>query len=186
MTRTQPSATTFVVSFETQRMPHSTELKRLLRAVDCLYYALLFSGSEEYAGQDEVWRSWVKLGFGTGLQEGPPGAREDDRIRINTFSEGKQLTFTVSAGDPSTLHRWSELLREIDRIRPELAGLETDERVEKLLTQSTIDSELTGPVSGAIKSCSAEEVERIELATRTAMRALSYPIVTACTVLKCV
>jgi hypothetical protein len=176
-------ATSYVrVTFETERMPHSTELKRLLRAVDSLYYALLFAGEERYAGQAEVWHSWVKLGFATGLQEGPPGASEADRIRINTFSNSKELTFTVFAGSPSTVKRWIGLLNEIDEVRPELGGLEREKRVELLLADDVVRSQLADPVSAATASGPAEDAEHIDRAIRTALGALSYPIVKACRV----
>jgi hypothetical protein len=161
-------------------MAHSTELKRLLRALDCLYYALLFSGQEPYEGHPEVWRGWVEFGFGTGLQQGPPVAEDPDRIRISTFSDGKQLTFTVSEGNPRTLQRWTELLHEVERIRPGVAGMPSERRVDALLERGQATSALNDAVTAALAGSDAEDRARVESAIRTALGALTFPIVTAC------
>ena len=162
-------------------MPNSTELKRLLRALDCLYYANLFAGQKPYSEDPGVWRAWVEFGFGTGLQQGPPLAAGPDRIRISTFSDGKELTFTVAEGSPAALEGVLKVLRDVERIRPELAGPATD-RVQRLLERSQATIALTEAVSAAHADVDPVDRARIEEAIRTALIALTFPIVTACRV----
>lgn len=169
------------VRFETARMPNSTELKRLLRALDCLYYAHLFTGQKPYNEDPDVWRAWVGFGFGTGLQQGPPVAAGPDRIRISTFSDGKELTFTVAGGDRQSLEGLLDVLREVEQVRPDLAGPGTD-RVQQLLERSPTTCALTEALTAALVEADPADRARIEEAVRTALVALTFPIVTACCV----
>src|SRR5581483_11985870 len=108
------------VAFRTERMTNSTELKRLRRSLDTLYYALLFTESDTYARQSDVWRSWARMGFATGVQEAPPRAELTDRLRLDTFSDGKTLTFTVHPGNEVVVDGMVEVLREVELLRSEV------------------------------------------------------------------
>jgi hypothetical protein len=168
-----------VVTFVTDRMPNSTELKRLLRALDCLYYASLFSGEEPYQRRPGVWRAWVDFGFGTGLQQGPPFADDPDRIKLSTFSNGKELTFTVSGGHPNAFNHWMEILQEVEQIRPELADVPGGDRVAALLARGEAVSHLSVAIAAALANTDPEDRSRVERAIRTALGALTFPIVKA-------
>ena len=80
---------TLSVVFDTVRMPHTTQFRRLERGTEELYYALVFT-TDAYQGRPEVWVSWVEMGFGVGLQEGPPDADlvADDRIERQSEKVG--------------------------------------------------------------------------------------------------
>jgi hypothetical protein len=183
-TNVATTSSKIAVTFESERMTNSTELKRLLRALDTLYYAMLFSGEPEYEQRPEVWHGWVRLGFATGLQEGPSGAEPADRIRVHTFSNSKELTFTVHDGRVATLERWVRVLKEIDRVRLATAEPDGGQRARQLRLNDLVRREVVEPVAAATKACATEDAERIERAVDTALATLTYPIVRACRVVQ--
>ena len=175
------SAPVAVVRFQTERMPNSTELKRLLRALDCLYYAHLFTKQKPYNEDPHVWRAWVEFGFGTGLQQGPPVANGQDRISIRTYSDGKELSFTLAEGDRQSLEGLLDVLRDVEQLRHDLAGPNAD-RAQQLLERSAAVSALNEALTAALVEADPADRARIEEAVRTALAALTFPIVTACDV----
>jgi hypothetical protein len=182
MTVTEAASQRIVkITFTTQRMTNSTELKRLLRAVESTYYFCLFT-QEEYAGRPEVWRTWAKLGFATGLQEAPPGAAEADRVRISTFSNQKELTFTAAAGSQRAAEHWLEVLREITARRAEVSSLAAADRAASLAGAAVIKERLIDPVDAAVAAIPPDERAVVLGARGQALASLSYPIISSCLV----
>jgi hypothetical protein len=177
------SANTIVrVSFRTDRMTNSTELKRLRRSLDTLYYALLFTESDTYQGRNDVWQTWARMGFATGVQEAPPGAERTDRLRLETFSDGKTLTFTVHPGNEVVVNGLVEVLREVELVRSDLASMSSDERAATLVANDVVNKRLVTPVLEATAELAQDDVAALQGALRTAMAALTYPVVLECTV----
>jgi hypothetical protein len=179
-----PETTTARISFETERMPHSTELRRLLRSLETTYYLLLFANTDTYQGRTDVWQSWVQMGFRTGLQDGPPGAEVPDRIRFDTFSDRKTLTFTARGGREDNVDLWLTVLQDVDEARSTVAGLEAEDRAEKLVASDVVDHKLVEPLRKALVGLDADDAASLEGALRTALSSLTYPTVQRCVAAK--
>ena len=107
---------TLTIEFETARMPYSTLFHRIVRAPEHLYYALLFSSSPEYTGPDP-WLSWLAMGFGLALKEGPPGAHTDDRLYPSVRSGARQTLVTATSANGAALKQLGEALGAIEDVR---------------------------------------------------------------------
>ena len=164
------------LAFVTQRMTISSELKRLLRAVETTYYLCLFS-SGSYEGQHDGWGRWARIGFATGLQESPLPGESVDRLKVSTFSDGKSLTFTASGGNPDVWPDWLEVLRQVDNLRPEVQPLPGPERVQALIGSGRIDR-IIQPVDSQIAQRRDHERTTIEGARYHALESLTFPIIT--------
>ncbi len=134
----------------TRRMPHSTQFHRIVRAPEHLYYALLLSTSQAYAGRPDPWRSWLRIGFALAVKEAPPGVAAADRLHRSVISEERRTLIRLSSAVPqviSTLHR---LLAGIEGARPSVAGGEDAARLEALVQAPQVAAALVGPLSEAL------------------------------------
>lgn len=107
---------TLRASFETSRMPHTTQFRRLQRGAEELYYFLLFTG-DRYQDRDDPWRLWSNAGFTTGLQASPPGADPGDEIVVSMQTDGKHITLSIFSGVEATITALAELLQRVEFLR---------------------------------------------------------------------
>ena len=163
------------VAFVTERMTISSELKRLLRAVEATYYLCLFSGGS-YDGRDDGWGRWARIGFATGLQESPLPGESADRLKLSTFSDGKSLTFTARGGNADVWPDWLDVLRQVESLRPGVQSLPGPERVQALIGSGRIDR-IVQPVDSRISQRRDHERRTIEGARYHALESLTFPII---------
>jgi hypothetical protein len=175
MTTTEQAAQ---VVFATERMTNSTELKRLLRAVESTYYLCLFSG-DGYDHQPDVWKRWARIGYATGLQESPLSCESNDWLKLSTFSDGKTLTFTATLGNAEAVLTCLDVLRQIDALRPDVQSLSGTARVEALLSSGRIDR-IIGCVDSRIADLADHQRQTIQGARSHALQSLTFPIITRC------
>jgi hypothetical protein len=169
------------VVFRTERMTNSTELKRLLRAVETTYYLSLFV-QEEYAQRPDVWRKWAHIGFATGLQEGPLEAYAADGLNLTTFTDGKTLTFTAKPGNLAAASEWVEVLEEVESLRQEVSNLSAAERSAVLSRVGRIKDRMIDAVGAAIAGIPADERDTINRGRDQALESLTFPIINVCAV----
>jgi hypothetical protein len=163
--------------FDTVRMPHTTQFRRIERGVEELYYDLLFTSKTAYQDRPDVWASWVEMGFGVGLQEGPPGADRDDRIQISMRTQGKRMTLTASGGDDETRSQLSALLAHIETLRGALRGRDDSQRADHVVADERVAAQLVTPVTTAIGQAGLSPADQQLLITalRRNLAALTHP-----------
>jgi hypothetical protein len=170
------------ITFNTERMTNSTELRRLRRSLEWVYYATLFTTHDQYRSRTDVWLNWAQMGFGTGVQVGPPDAEREHRVHVVTDSRGKQLSFLATLEANDAADTWLSVLRQIEDIRPSVAERGDDERATALHDDDIIAKLLARPVASATAGLPEFERHRIGDGLRTALAALSYPIVVRSTI----
>ena len=150
----------------------STQLLRFRKAVENLYYALLFS-SEAYTGANP-WDSWAEMGFNIAIRSAPPAAKESDRLTVDT-APGRTFEITASNSNRVALTRLSDLLQEIERARTKPGSAGGEARVEALLDNSGIQSRLVRPVRESLEhqAASSQAADAIWSTLRRGLSALT-------------
>jgi hypothetical protein len=163
------------------RMPHTSQLWRVHRGIEELYYALLFARSGRYPDAHGAWRTWSEMGSSVGLREAPPAARREDRPVMSLRSDGKTVTVTASGGDPATVEQLARVVRRIAELRPGISGATEVERAEQLLADDELAADFRTPVAESMRAAAlpAEDAERLGAMIRRDLAALVYPDITA-------
>jgi hypothetical protein len=128
-----PTAT-LTVSIATTRMPHGSEFKRLHKAVEHLYYLVLFTSVPEYAGREDTWRSWLDVGTDAGVREAPKAVAAADRYVADVYS-GARETRVTARGNAQALEQVAELVQSVSGAAAQLGGAVSG-RFAELLRQS--------------------------------------------------
>jgi hypothetical protein len=167
------------VVFTTRRMPHTTQLWRMHRAIEDVYYLTLFSNASAYVDEPAVWQSWLGMGFSVGLREPPPGARSGDRVRTSVRSDGKTLTVTAAGGDAAALDRSASILRRVEELRSSANGHD-DARVDAVLRDEFLAAELLTPLREAMgrAALAPERADPFVDLVRRDLESLLYPDIT--------
>jgi len=139
-----PTAT-LTVSIRTTRMPHGSEFKRLHKAVEHLYYLVLFSEVPEYRGREDTWASWQEVGTDLGVREAPKVVARADRY-VDSIYSGARETRITARGNAQALERVAELVQSVQGIPSQIGG-SLSGRFAELLQQS-VTSLSVGDVAG--------------------------------------
>jgi hypothetical protein len=129
-----PTAT-LSVSVHTSRMPHGSEFKRIHKAVEHLYYLVLFTEAPEYAGRSDAWQSWLDVGTDLGVREAPKVVAPADRYVDSIYSGAREVRITVR-GNSQALDRVAQLLQSVRGAESQLAAAALPPRFQDLLRQS--------------------------------------------------
>jgi hypothetical protein len=148
---------TLTVTLNAERMPNSTQLFRQAKAVEHLYYANLYQ-SAPYSGSPDAWLAWLQMGFAAGLKE-PPASRREDRLHRTVRSEGRLTEIRVSTPNEEALRTLAMLLRDLEGLRPSVAGKSDAHRVKALEATEPIQSELVKPLLGALHQAELRKPE---------------------------
>jgi hypothetical protein len=148
---------TLTVTLNAERMPNSTQLFRQAKAVEHLYYANLY-GTAPYSGSPDTWLAWLQMGFAAGLKE-PPASRREDRLHRTVRSEGRLTEIRVSTPNEEALRTLASLLRDLEALRPSVAGKSDADRVKVLEATNPIHTELVKPLLDALRHAELRKAE---------------------------
>ena len=148
---------TLTVTLNAERMPNSTQLFRQAKAVEHLYYANLYR-TPPYSGSPDAWLAWLQMGFAAGLKE-PPASRREDRLHRIVRSEGRLTEICVSTSNEEALRTLGGLLRDLEGLRPSVAGKSDAERVKALEATNPIQTELVNPLLDALRHAELRKTE---------------------------
>jgi len=138
-------AATLNITVHTSRMPHGSEFKRIQKAVEHLYYLVLFTEVPDYEDRDDTWESWHYVGTDLGVREAPTAAAVADRYVDSVHSGAREITIKAT-GNGKALERVAALLGNLKGAGAELAPGLTG-RFAELLAQS-VTSLSVGDVVG--------------------------------------
>ena len=161
------------LTYDTKRMLYGTQLQRLYRGIEHLYYMLLFSKGPGYAGKVEPWISWAEIGLGYTIRSAPPGARESDRMLVTVWNptHSRQVNITASSSNEETTKELVELLNNVEKIRKSQSATTEDGRLEAVLKDPAISNMLVAPVERALALPGLRRTE-VEAFRRTPGRAV--------------
>lgn len=128
-----PTAT-LDVTVRTSRMPHGSEFKRIHKAVEHLYYLVLFSQVPEYKDRKDTWQSWLETGTDLGVREAPRGVARQDRYVESIYSGPREIRIKAR-GNAQALEQLSELVQNVRAAEQQLQG-SVSGRFAELLAQS--------------------------------------------------
>jgi hypothetical protein len=148
---------TLTVTLNAERMPNSTQLFRQAKAVEHLYYANLYR-TAPYSGSPDSWLAWLQMGFAAGLKE-PPASRREDRLHRTVRSEGRLTEICVSTSNEEALRTLAGLLRDLEGLRPSVAGKSDAERAKALEATNPIQTELVKPLLDALRHAELRKIE---------------------------
>lgn len=148
---------TLTVTLNAERMPNSTQLFRQAKAVEHLYYANLY-GISPYSGSPDMWLAWLQMGFAAGLKE-PPASRREDRLHRTVRSEGRLTEIRVSTPNEDVLRTVASLLRDLEGLRPSVAGKSDADRIKALEMTNPIQSQLVKPLLEAWQQAELRKTE---------------------------
>jgi hypothetical protein len=135
------------IKVTTTKMPHTSELFGVVKAVEHFYYALLFSIGISYSGRPEPWRSWVEQGFSAAIRHPPPETADGDELMTSVRSDGKIVEITASTLNDEVLDKVAHLLAAVDAHR-----LATTGERQGRSPSNDIQDQLLEPVSEGLRS----------------------------------
>jgi hypothetical protein len=161
----------------TRRMPHTTQYSRLMKAPEHLYYLLLLATHARYARDPQFWRSWISMGFGMAVREGPPGTERAHHVEFTIEHNPRRFAVSIDGGERDTLARLANLLAAIESRRPALAQLDPEARADALEADASVREQLIDPVRAAFTASglSQGEVDALRRPLRQALFSLSDP-----------
>jgi hypothetical protein len=170
------------IKVTTTKMPHTSELFGVVKAVEHFYYALLFSNGISYSGRPEPWRSWVEQGFSAAIRHPPPETGDGDELVTSVRSDGKIIEITASSPNDGVLDKLAHLLAAVDAHRLAITGQRQGtspsneireqllEPVSERLGSSGVDSRVSHAVtemlSVGLRSLTYRDVKSIEVSSR--------------------
>ncbi len=157
--------------------PHSQRYFWQVKAIEHLYYALLFSSSGTYSKRAEPWRSWLQMGFGSWVRDPPPDVGDADRLHLTTRSEGKKVTVKGSSPRADVLETLRRILIQLAAAPVPSVDGDAEARLEGALASKEVKSSLLQPVTACLRQnkLSAEETEAFDGMLRRSLRALTDP-----------
>lgn len=156
----------------TKRSLHTTQVFKLRKAIEHLYYFSLMTGTPNYASNEKIWLSWVKMGFDTSLREGPPGINPDSRIRIETQVEPRYTTIVGDAPDAKALASVQTILARLEATKATFQGKDDAARLGVFLADREIGQELLNPLVAVLanqKALRPDESKRLVQAAQDAV-----------------
>ena len=160
--------------------PISSQLLRLSKATEQLYYTLLYTGKPAYKNKGEAWRKWHAIGFHMAVKSPPPATADSDKIKVSLRSDGKAQEITVENGDRAVVAKLETLIRDLDTARKGLAGKDDASKAETMLANQAIAEQVVKPLMDALKSNALrdDEIEAYMNMLRRGLLAFSHDLVT--------
>jgi len=128
------------IKFDTKRNLHTAQIFTLRKALDNFYYFHLLLGESSYGSDENVWLSWLKIGFETSLVERPPGVPRDDRMRIETQPEPRWVVIRIESAKSNTLTAVKTLLQRVNTLRNTFQDKSEEDRATALLNDRDASS----------------------------------------------
>ncbi|HEV7679162.1 MAG TPA: hypothetical protein VGQ42_11390 [Candidatus Dormibacteraeota bacterium] len=124
-----------MITVRTSRMPHGSEFKRIHKAVEHLYYLVLFTAVPEYSGRSDTWESWLQVGTDLGVREAPKVVAPADRYVESIYSGAREVRITPR-GNAQALERLDALVESPATIEARFQTASLPPRFQALLRQS--------------------------------------------------
>jgi hypothetical protein len=149
--------------FQTKRNLHTAQIFTLRKAIDNFYYFALILGSPAYLQDEGTWLSWLRIGFDSALVERPPAISREDRMRMETQPEPRQVAIRTESTNKAALDCVEKLVQRIEAIRGSYQGKTSQERLQGLVADPEIDQILLGPLNSALAQhkLRTDEVQRL-------------------------
>ena len=145
--------------FTTSRTLDSTRLMKIPPALERAYYAQLLSISATYKQNDDIWLSWIQMGFSTAIREAPPGTAREDRIRIDTEPWDRWVKIRAESEKPHYLRGLESFVMRLDALRPSYKGKDEEARKNLLAADSEINQILYQAINSRIQELSLRPAE---------------------------
>ena len=139
---------TFLIDAKYTEAPGTPQMKRFDKAVEFVYYVMLFC--DEYTSEPDVWKSWLDMGFHTGIRNAPPGAKRPDRILLSTKPAGKHFEISVVGGNPRQITKLKNVLDAVESVRAATSQQSDDHRLGMLLKDVVVCQHVIEPLGKAL------------------------------------
>jgi len=163
--------------FDTKRCLHTTQVFKLKKGVEHLYYFSLLTGTEQYRTQiaggirvgrtvasvERLWLSWVKMGFDTSLVEGPPEVARADWVRTETSPQARHTEIRAEAFNDDALRNVEKILKRAEAVRSQVEGKTPGERKTALAGDPEFQALLLNPLGSVLEQISLREDESARL-----------------------
>lgn len=120
------------IKFDTKRNLHTAQIFTLRKALDNFYYFHLLLDESSYGLDENVWLSWLKIGFETSLVERPPGVPRTDRMRIETQPEPRWVLIRMESSKGNALEAVKALLQRVNTLRSAFQDKSKEDRATRL------------------------------------------------------
>ncbi len=169
------------VAVNTRRMPHTTQFSRMIKAPEHLYYFLLLGTNPSYAKNQDVWTSWLQMGFGLALREGPPGSAKADSLKITVHHTPRRIESVVEGGHKETVAKLEKLMKAIEGLRPSVASKDEAGRAQAVAANKEVAAQLLAPVEAAFKAngLRPQEIASFHAPLNQALFTLTDPDITS-------
>ncbi len=165
---------TLTIEVTHKAAPITTQMKQYDKGVEHFYYAGLFT-QPPYTTKEQVWRSWLRMGFHIGIRETPRAAAKTDRLVIDVFADGKLMRVSASSQNREALKRLQAFLQHIDGLRVSQQGKTIEARAKAVEADNKVREQLVAPVVDSLKKAnfSGEEVDSFLRMIHRALTALT-------------
>ena len=169
------------LAVNTSRMPFTTKFSQISRAPEHLYYALLFSTNPAYSKREDVWITWLEMGFNLAIRDAPPGAAPSDRIVRTVHHTPRRIEMSLEGGRRTEVAKLEGLLKTIEGLRKGISAKEPSARAKTLMANKEVNAALVAPVMAALKGAKLRpsEIELFESTIGQALYTLTDPDITS-------
>lgn len=143
----------------TSRMLYNTQFKRAEKAIEHLYYLLLFSGKNSAYQGHSPWQSWIETGVDNAVREPPMIVPSSERVRVSTFFSARAVEVALDSSSAETLSQMEQLFLRIEIIRPTLRDCDPPSRLRKVVHDNWVAERLITPLTGALRAAKLNESE---------------------------
>jgi hypothetical protein len=143
-----------MITVRTSRMPHGSEFKRIHKAVEHLYYLVLFTSVPEYTGRTDTWDAWLQVGTDLGVREAPKVVAPADRYVDSIYSGTREIRITAQ-GNAQALARLEDLVQSPATIEAQFEAASLPPRFRELLRQSVASLSVGDVVSISVAAAVA-------------------------------
>lgn len=154
-TNDSDQARSLPVTVTTKRMVHGTQFKRICKALEHLYYLLLFSSVPTYQGRSDTWESWLAVGTDLAVRTPPSAVDSQDRYVDSVHSQPRDISIAVK-GNPEGLERLGLALRAIESVRATIADPGGDP-ANAALADPAVRESMVIPLESALKTAKIDE-----------------------------
>ena len=148
--------TSLSVSVATRRMLHGTQFKRICKAVEHLYYVILFSSVPTYRGRPGVWESWLSVGTDLAVRIPPSGVAREDQYLDSVHSQPREVSIVVH-GNRDAIGELCRALQAIDSARASIAASGEELLAATALGDTAVHDSLVGPLESALETAKLGE-----------------------------
>ena len=158
---------TEIVVVTHRRTATTSRFREVEKAVECLYYILLFL-SPDYSARAGRWQRWAGLGFDLTVREPPRDARREDRLKIDIDpAAAPRIPMRLNRGNTVVKQELVELLHLLDVERDR--SKDDDGTALGIVSSEAVQERLVRPLLQSLHADVADENE-----TQRYLRLIDY------------